>query len=77
MDQFPILETMSALDFMEFRGALGTASGFQSWQFRLLEVKLGLIEVRALPLPHPSSMSHRLAHQHQTNGPLNMSDQYM
>ena len=71
---------MSALDFMEFRGALEKASGFQSWQFRLLEVKLGILDVRALPLPLPLAlfpMSHRLARQHQTNGPLNMSDQYM
>jgi len=40
--QFAILETMTPLDFMEFRGALGTASGFQSIQWRLLEVKFGL-----------------------------------
>lgn len=37
-----ILETMTPLDFMEFRGYLCPASGFQSLQFRLLENKLGL-----------------------------------
>jgi len=41
-EQFPILETMTALDFMEFRGYLAPASGFQSLQFRLLENKLGV-----------------------------------
>jgi len=40
--QFDILETMTPLDFMEFRSVLGTASGFQSVQWRLLEHKFGL-----------------------------------
>lgn len=40
--QFELLRTMTALDFTEFRAGLGTASGFQSWQFRLVENKLGL-----------------------------------
>ncbi|CAH1778049.1 unnamed protein product [Owenia fusiformis] len=42
VDQFAILETMTPLDFMEFRGYLAPASGFQSLQFRLLENKLGI-----------------------------------
>lgn len=37
-----ILETMTPLDFMEFREFLSPASGFQSVQFRLLENKLGV-----------------------------------
>ena len=37
-----ILETMTPLDFMEFREYLCPASGFQSLQFRLIENKLGL-----------------------------------
>lgn len=40
-----ILETMSPLDFMQFRDYLCPASGFQSLQFRLLENKLGLKSV--------------------------------
>lgn len=43
-DQFQILETMTPLDFLEFREHLATASGFQSLQFRLLENRLGLKE---------------------------------
>lgn len=42
VDQVMILETMTPLDFMEFRGYLRPASGFQSLQFRLLENKLGV-----------------------------------
>ncbi|XP_053616499.1 tryptophan 2,3-dioxygenase isoform X2 [Plodia interpunctella] len=42
VDQVMILETMTPLDFMDFRNYLRPASGFQSLQFRLLENKLGL-----------------------------------
>ncbi|CAH0560366.1 unnamed protein product [Brassicogethes aeneus] len=42
VDQVMILETMTPLDFMEFRNYLCPASGFQSLQFRLLENKLGV-----------------------------------
>ena len=41
-DQMPILETMTAQDFLAFRDLLAPASGFQSWQFRKIEAKLGL-----------------------------------
>lgn len=40
--QFSILETMTPLDFMDFRDMLHPASGFQSAQFRVLETRLGL-----------------------------------
>ena len=40
--QVSVLETMTALDFLEFRNVLLPASGFQSTQFRLIEAKLGL-----------------------------------
>ncbi|KAK5644153.1 hypothetical protein RI129_007998 [Pyrocoelia pectoralis] len=42
VDQVMILETMTPLDFMEFRGYLRPASGFQSLQFRLIENKIGV-----------------------------------
>ncbi|VDK65660.1 unnamed protein product, partial [Anisakis simplex] len=42
-DQMLILETMSPLDFVEFRKYLKSSSGFQSFQFRILENKLGII----------------------------------
>lgn len=37
-----ILETMTPLDFLDFRNMLRPASGFQSIQFKLLEAFLGL-----------------------------------
>src|SRR5689334_5316792 len=40
--QIDILETMTPMDFLEFRDLLRPASGFQSWQFKTLEAKLGL-----------------------------------
>ncbi|XP_017851074.1 tryptophan 2,3-dioxygenase [Drosophila busckii] len=43
VDQVPILETMTPLDFMDFRKYLAPASGFQSLQFRLIENKLGVL----------------------------------
>jgi len=41
-EQIRILETMTPLDFLEFRDYLLPASGFQSFQFRLIELKMGL-----------------------------------
>lgn len=48
VDQIHILETMTPLDFMDFRGYLSSASGFQSLQFRLLENKLGIKSVSGI-----------------------------
>ena len=44
IDQIRVLETMTAMDFLEFRDDLFPSSGFQSAQFRLLENKLGLLK---------------------------------
>ena len=41
-NQVGVLETMTPMDFLEFRNLLQPASGFQSKQFRLIEAKLGL-----------------------------------
>lgn len=42
VDALRILETMTSLDFLDFRDILAPASGFQSHQFRLIENRLGL-----------------------------------
>jgi len=42
IDQLAVLETMTPLDFLDFRDDLVPASGFQSVQFRLIENRLGL-----------------------------------
>jgi tryptophan 2,3-dioxygenase len=47
-----ILETMPPQSFIDFREYLGTASGFQSWQFRLIEVRLGLRREDRLSIFH-------------------------
>uniref|UniRef100_A0A8B9KLG6 Tryptophan 2,3-dioxygenase b n=1 Tax=Astyanax mexicanus TaxID=7994 RepID=A0A8B9KLG6_ASTMX len=49
VDQFAVLETMTALDFYDFREYLSSASGFQSLQFRLLENKIGVAENLRVP----------------------------
>ena len=40
--QFDVLETMTPMDFLEFRNLLHPASGFQSVQFRKVEIMFGL-----------------------------------
>lgn len=42
IEQIRILETMTSLDFLDFRSYLFPASGFQSFQFREIEILLGL-----------------------------------
>jgi tryptophan 2,3-dioxygenase len=42
VQQVSILDTMTPLDFLEFRNLLTPSSGFQSLQFRLIEATLGL-----------------------------------
>lgn len=42
VDQINVMETMTPLDFLDFRDMLRPASGFQSMQFKILETKLGL-----------------------------------
>ncbi|MCO5114409.1 MAG: tryptophan 2,3-dioxygenase [Bdellovibrionaceae bacterium] len=42
IDQIDVLETMTPLEFLEFRNLLFSASGFQSSQFRLIENRMGL-----------------------------------
>ncbi|XP_032874499.1 tryptophan 2,3-dioxygenase [Amblyraja radiata] len=49
VDQFAVMETMTALDFFDFRNYLVPASGFQSLQFRLLENKIGVPENLRVP----------------------------
>lgn len=64
IDQLRVLETMTPLDFLDFRDLLAPASGFDSYQFRMLEYKLGLPGERRIPvdkLPHvPTADRERL-----------------
>ena len=42
IDQLLVMESLTPMDFMEFRNLLVPASGFQSIQFRELEILMGL-----------------------------------
>jgi tryptophan 2,3-dioxygenase len=42
LHQIDVLETMTPLDFLDFRDLLVPASGFQSVQFRIIENRLGV-----------------------------------
>ena len=42
IDQIGVLETMTPMDFLDFRDFLYPASGFQSAQFRVVENRLGV-----------------------------------
>jgi tryptophan 2,3-dioxygenase len=46
-----VLSTMTPSDYLAFRGSLAQASGFQSYQYRLVEFLLGAKDARML-LPH-------------------------
>jgi tryptophan 2,3-dioxygenase len=50
--QLDVLETMAPQDFLDFRESLRSASGFQSWQFRLIETRLGLRRADRIPVFH-------------------------
>lgn len=54
IDHLRILETMTPLDFLEFRDMVSPASGFQSVQFRVLESALGVKREHPL-LANPES----------------------
>jgi tryptophan 2,3-dioxygenase len=43
-----VLSTLTPVDYLKFRHVLGTASGFQSTQFREIEFRLGLKEPKFL-----------------------------
>ncbi|CAJ0965519.1 unnamed protein product [Ranitomeya imitator] len=49
VEQFSVLETMTPMDFFDFREYLASASGFQSMQFRVLENKIGVPESLRVP----------------------------
>jgi len=55
VQQIDIMETMTPMDFLDFRDMLRPASGFQSWQFKIIEAKLGL------------KFTHRHGQEHYTS----------
>jgi len=61
VSQMDILETMTPLEFRSFRDRLESASGFQSFQFREVELALGLKNQRVMAtFPEGSAERARL-----------------
>ncbi len=46
--QWSVLETLTPTEYVQFRHVLGPASGFQSWQYRMIEFLLGNKDEAAL-----------------------------
>jgi tryptophan 2,3-dioxygenase len=55
-----VLSTMTPADYLAFRDALGQSSGFQSYQYRALEFRLGAKDPRmaAMHKHHPEHHAH-------------------
>ncbi|MFL5347478.1 MAG: tryptophan 2,3-dioxygenase [Hyalangium sp.] len=52
-EQWSVLETLTPNEYLEFRAALGQASGFQSFQYHAVEMLLGLKDEKTLgPFKH-------------------------
>jgi tryptophan 2,3-dioxygenase len=66
-----VLSTMTPADYLAFRSALGPASGFQSFQYRLVEFRLGAKDAKML-LPH----RHRAEHCEPLSAALNEPSLY-
>jgi tryptophan 2,3-dioxygenase len=49
-EQWSVLATLTPSEYAEFRGVLGNASGFQSWQYRAVEFTLGNKNAKMLRL---------------------------
>ena len=64
IDQIDVLETMTPLDFLEFRDLLVPASGFQSVQFRLIENKLGVDPGHRLRIKADAATPRVLSSEH-------------
>jgi tryptophan 2,3-dioxygenase len=64
LEQIDVLETMTPLDFLDFREFLVPASGFQSFQFRLIENRLG-VAPPSRPLIEGSGYTTRFSDEHR------------
>ncbi len=71
ISQWSVLATLTPVEYAAFRDALGSASGFQSPQYRLLEFKLGNKDRAAL-----SRFSHHLEYYRQLKHALETPSLY-
>jgi tryptophan 2,3-dioxygenase len=58
VQQFDVVETLTARDFLAFRDKLFPASGFQSFQMREVEILLGLEESKRAKLGKVSALKY-------------------
>jgi tryptophan 2,3-dioxygenase len=72
LDQVDVLETMTPLDFLDFRDRLVPASGFQSFQFRMVENKLGLPRGSRVGIPD-AAYTDRFRAEHR--GPVESAEE--
>jgi len=61
VEAWDVLSTMTPADYLSFREVLGQSSGFQSWQYRLMEILLGARDEFMLkPHAHDAALTARL-----------------
>ena len=60
IEQWSVLATLTPAEYVQFRGALGTSSGFQSYQYRAVEFVLGNKNAAMLDLFADDVQAHRL-----------------
>lgn len=66
-NQWKIMETLTPQDFLAFRDGLGTASGFESYQMRELELLLGLETKQRVAGMDPLAHFRKLAERGETD----------
>ena len=63
-NQWAVLETLTPSEYSQMRHVLGTASGFQSLQYRLLEFLLGNKDAQMLSIHGPETQAGRVLREH-------------
>jgi tryptophan 2,3-dioxygenase len=63
IQSWDVLGTMTPADYSRFRDSLGQSSGFQSWQYRLLEFILGNKDARMISVHADDKPTHALLRQ--------------
>ena len=58
-EQWGVLETLTPSEYAQFRGVLGKASGFQSYQYRAIEFRLGAKSAELLAMFRHQPEIHR------------------
>jgi tryptophan 2,3-dioxygenase len=59
-EQWSVLATLTPAEYAQFRGGLGSSSGFQSWQYRAVEFLLGNKDAEMLEVFAHDDAAHAL-----------------